>query len=107
MFLSCFASIHVSCLSSATGLGPLQEALNRSFYCAYPLLEADMYLEALRHYPTGRGAQSEIPGRARAGLMVPRPARRLGHLVLRFLETQVPLKAVEDLRKVWGPTGWI
>ena len=41
----------------------------------------------------------------RAGSAVPRPARRLGSLVLRLLDTQAPLDAAEELRMEWGPYG--
>lgn len=45
----------------------------------------------------GVGKHSLRHRKARAGLGVPRSARRPGHLLLRFIDTQVTLDAEEEL----------
>lgn len=48
--------------------------------------------------PGSGEAQSEVPGAAGAGSGVPGPAGRPGHLVLRLLDIQALLEAMEELR---------
>ena len=58
--------------------------------------------------PCSRGGKEQSEAQiASASLGASRPTRRLGRLVLRLSDTQVPLGAAEELKTKWGPASWI
>jgi hypothetical protein len=79
---------------------------DRKFDCAYPMPAPGRYWAMLSHGTSLQGEHSL----SSLGQVELTPGSLQGgqdHLVLRLLDTQALLDALEELRMKWGPTGWI